>query len=231
MEGAKRVAGEVEELDTRIRHGADRLSGPIRISAPSDTGRAVVSAAVDGFLAQHPAITVELLLSDGYMDIVGQGIDLAVRYGEIIDSTMRVKRLKPTRRVACASPGYVERYGAPKTPADLKGHNCLLMRFGGNLDNAWNLGIGEMKQIVLVKGNRVSNDGALVRQWAIEGHGIALKSELDIGPDLKSGRLIELLADYAPPPGPLQILLPPGRAQPRRVRALADHLAQAIDAA
>ena len=88
-----------------------------------------------------------------------------------------------------------------------------------------------MKQILTVRGDRVSNDGALVRKWALEGHGIIMKSELDVGPDLKSGRLIELLVDYAAPPSPMQLLFPPGRNQPRRVRALADQLSVRFEAA
>lgn len=99
-------------------------------------------------------------------------------------------------------------------------HNCLLMRFGGNLDHVWHLDSGRSRERVMVSGDRIADDGALVRQWAIDGYGIALKSELDIARDLVCGRLIELLAEYATPPAPIQILFPPGRAQPRRVRAL-----------
>jgi len=231
VKGAKQVLVEVEDLDSRIRFGAKRLSGPVRVSAPSDLGRNLVSDAISKFLAQYPGVSVELLLADGYVDIVGQGIDIAIRFGEITDSTLRLRRLPATRRVVCAAPGYVEAHGAPKTPVDLKAHNCLLMRFGGNLDNVWRLGIGEMKQILTVRGDRVSNDGALVRKWALEGHGIIMKSELDVGPDLKAGRLIELLAAYAAPPSPMQLLFPPGRNQPRRVRALADELSVRFEAA
>ncbi len=229
VEGAKRVVGEVEDLEARIRLGADNLSGPLRISAPSDIGRNIVSRAVSDFLHRHPAITIEMHLSDGYVDIVGQGFDLAVRFGEITDSSLRVRRLKAKRRIICAAPRYIEAHGAPKRPADLQAHNCVLMRFGSNLDNVWHLGSGPTRQIVTVRGDRVSNDGALVKEWAIEGHGIAFKSELDVASEIAAGRLVELLPDHAPPPSPLQILFPPGRAQPRRVRALADHLAATFD--
>jgi DNA-binding transcriptional LysR family regulator len=225
VEGAKQVLGEIEELETRIRFGAQTLSGPIRISAPSDIGRSVVSAEIGRFLSQHPAISVELLLSDGYVDIVGQGFDLALRFGPATDSSLRVRSLGRKRRLVCAAPGYLARHGTPKKPVDLKSHNCLVMRFGTNLDNVWRFGPGTMQQIVTVRGDRVANDGALVRQWCLAGHGIMLKSELDVGPDIRAGNLLELLADYAPPPTPLQMLFPPSRAQPRRVRALADQLA------
>ena len=225
VEGAKRVLGEVEDLETRIRLGAETLSGLIRISAPSDIGRTVVSAEINRFLANHPSITVELLLSDGYVDIVGEGFDIALRFGQITDSSLRVRNLGRPRRLVCAAPVYLEKHGIPKKPVDLKQHNCLVMRFGGNLDNVWRFGPDALQQIITVRGDRVANDGALVRQWCLAGYGIILKSELDVGPDIRAGRLVELLADFAPPPKPLQMLFPPSRAQPRRVGALADQLA------
>ena len=225
FDGAKLVLSEVEELETRIRLGAQTLSGPIRVSAPVDLGRTVVSAEIDRFLLDHPAISVELLLSDGFVDIVGQGVDIAVRFGVITDSSLRVRSLGQKRRVVCAAPAYLEAYGVPQTPEDLKNHNCLLMRFGQNLDNLWRFAKDGAQQTVTVRGNRVANDGALVRQWCLAGYGIMLKSELDVGADIRAGNLVELLAAYAPPPTPLQMLFPPSRSPPRRVQALAEQLA------
>ena len=117
VEGAKRVLGEVEDLETRIRLGAQTLSGPIRISVPSDIGRTVVSAEINRFLSEHPAISVELLLSDGYVDIVGQGFDIALRFGPVTDSSLRVRSLGRKRRVVCAAPTYLENHGTPKKPS------------------------------------------------------------------------------------------------------------------
>lgn len=226
LDGARVVLSEVEDLETRIRLGASTLAGPIRISAPSDLGRNVVAAAIDSFLAEHPASSVELLLSDGYVDIVGAGIDIALRFGQITDSSLRARSLGLVRRLVCAAPAYLAQYTPPNEPADLKNHNCLLMRFGVNLDNVWRFGTDpQQPQLITVRGNRVANDGALVRQWCLAGHGIALKSETDVGPDIRAGKLVELLAEHAAPASPLQMLFPPSRAQPRRVRALADRLA------
>jgi len=95
----------------------------------------------------------------------------------------------------------------------------------------WRFGPDTKPQFVTVRGDRVANDGALVRQWCLAGHGIMLKSELDVVPDIRAGRLLELLADHAQPASPLQMLFPPSRAQPRRVRALADRLALRLQGA
>lgn len=226
LEGAKEVLAEVEDLEARIRLGAQTLSGPIRISAPSDIGRTLVSAEINRFLAQHPAITVELLLSDGYVDVVGQGFDIALRFGAVTDSSLRVRGLGPRRRVLCAAPAYLDQHGTPTLPADLKDHNCLVMRFGAHMDNVWRFGPDTLPQLVTVRGDRIANDGALVRQWCLAGYGVMLKSELDVGPDIRAGKLIEVLGEHAQPASPLQMLFPPSRAQPRRVLALAEQLAQ-----
>jgi len=231
VEGARQVLDEMEDLETRIRHGAQTLSGLIRVSAPSDLGRTIVAGEINRFLALHPSISVEMLLSDGYIDIVGQGFDIAVRFGAVTDSSLRVRSMGQWRRLVCAAPSYLEKHPAPRTPADLKDHNCLVMRFGVNLDNVWRLGPNALQQIVTVRGDRVANDSALVRQWALAGHGVMFRSELDVGPDIKAGRLVELLPEFAPPPTPIQMLFPPSRAQPRRVRALADQLAAAFQSA
>jgi len=228
VDGAKLILDEVEDLENRIRVGAQTLSGPIRISAPSDVGQTVVSDEINRFLSKHPAIYFELQLSDGYVDIVGEGFDIALRFGPINDSSLRVRGLGQKRRVVCAAPSYVKKNGTPKIPVDLKDHNCLVMRFGAHLDNVWRFGPQSMQQIVTVRGDRIANDGALVRQWCLAGHGIVLKSELDVGQDLRAGNLVELLADHAQPPTPLQMLFPPGRAQPRRVSAFADQLVSTI---
>lgn len=224
LDGAKTVLAEIDDLDTRIRHGADTLTGPIRLSAPVDLGRSIVSDVVARFTRDHPAISVEMSLSDGYTDIVGQGFDLALRFGTITDSTLRTRHIGGYRRIVCAAPSYLAAQGTPQTPQDLAHHNCLLMRFGHSLDNLWRFGSGASAQEVTVRGDKVVNDGYLVRRWALAGLGIILKSELDVGRDLAAGRLVALLEDYAAPPNPLQIMFPPGRTRPRRIGALADAL-------
>ena len=224
VDGAKSVLGEVSDLDARIRHGAETLSGPIRISAPIDLGRSIVSDVVAEFTKDNPAISVELSLSDGYVDLVGQGFDLAIRFGNIMDSSLRLRNLGSFRRLVCAAPGYLAGREAPTRPEHLTSHNCLVMRFGSTLDNVWAFQAEGQPIEVPVRGNRVVNDGSLIRSWALAGHGVVLKSELDVGLDVASGRLTSVLEDFLPPPVPLQMMFPPGRAQPRRVRALADSM-------
>lgn len=163
--GARRLLAEADELESRVRLGAQTLSGPVRLSAPSDLGQARVVPVVDAFLAEHPGVTVDLHLGDGYVDLVGQGLDFAIRRGTLADSTLRSRSLGRSRRVVCASPAYLAAHGAPQHPDELAAHDCIVMRFGPERYAEWPFRIDGALTRVAVRGRRVANDGALVRAW------------------------------------------------------------------
>src|ERR1700730_9680107 len=155
VHGARRLLAEADELEALIRLGVNKISGPIRLSAPIDLGRTYIVPILDAFLAEHPEVTIDLNLTDGYVDLVGQGQDLAVRYGELADSTLRVKRLANNRRALCASPEYVKYKGLPQHPDDLAHHECILMRFGQTIDREWPFQIDGETRRVVVRGQRI----------------------------------------------------------------------------
>ncbi|MCK7613044.1 LysR family transcriptional regulator [Roseibium sediminicola] len=224
LDGARRLVADSQVLEDRLKRGVDSIAGPIRLSAPLDLGRARLRAALDTFLDDHPDVTVDLHLSDGYADIAAAGFDLAIRYGDLKDSSLIVRKLADNARILCASPGYLDRYGAPEHPDDLAAHDCLLMRFGEDTDRFWPFRVDGTVRRYAVTGRRTANDGGLVRTWCLEGRGIARKSEWDIVGDLASGRLIPLLRDFEPPAVGLQVVFPKGRSHVRRVRALLEAL-------
>jgi DNA-binding transcriptional LysR family regulator len=228
VEGARRLLAEADELEALIRFGVDRISGPIRISAPIDLGRSAVVPILDAFLAEHPEVTIDLNLTDGFVDLVGQGQDLAVRYGELADSTLRVRRLGKNRRVICASPAYLRSRGSPQHPDDLTQHECILMRFGPTIDREWPFLIDGEERRIAVAGHRLANDGGLVRDWCRNGYGLARKSLWDVAADLKAGNLVELLGSFSPGGTGLQIVYPATQDQPKRVRLLIDRIAKAF---
>lgn len=228
VDGARRLLAEAEELESRIRMGSDVISGPIRFSAPEDLGRRRIMPIVDAFLAEHKAITIDLNLTDGYVDLVGQGLDFAVRLGALADSTLRSKLIGENRRIVCAAPAYLDANGTPEHPDDLARHECIIMRFGQNIDRDWHFLVGGRSRTVTVHGRRIVNDGGLVRQWCKQGHGIALKSIRDIEDDLASGALVEILKDYSAGSTSLQIVFPQSAVQPRRVRILIERIAAAF---
>lgn len=230
VEGARRLLAEAEELQSRIQLGSERISGPIKFSAPKDLGRYHILPIVDAFLTEHPQVMVDLNLTDGYVDLIGQGVDFAIRQGILADSTLRSKLVSENRRVVCAAPAYLEKYGTPQHPDDLANHECIIMRFGQNIDREWSFLVKRQALKVTVHGRRIINDGGLVRQWCKEGYGIALKSSRDVEDDLKTGALVEVLKEYSAGHTALQIVYPKSAVQPRRVRMLIERIAGAFTA-
>lgn len=228
VDGARRLLADAEELRGGIRLGTQRLFGPIRISVPEDLGRSRIVPIIDRFLVDHPEVTIDLNLSDGFVDLVSQNIDFAIRYGALADSSLKTRPLASNRRVICASPTYIERHGIPQQPDDLMQHDCIVMRFGINIDREWLFQIDGRTHRVLVQGRRIANDGGVVRSWCLDGQGICSKSYWDVCEDLKAGRLVEVLAKFSAPRTSVQFVYPPTRAQPRRVRMLMDNIASSL---
>lgn len=225
VDGARRLLAEADEIRSGIRLGTQIISGPIRLSAPEDLGRTRIVPILDRFLEDHPEVTIDLNLSDGFVDLVSQGIDFAIRYGALEDSSLRSKPLAENRRVICASPLYLERHGAPQHPDELMHHDCIVMRFGGNADREWLFQVEGRPHRVVVRGRRIANDGGLVRQWCRDGHGICAKSFWDVCEDLEAGRLVEVLAGFSAGRTAVQFVYSPVRVQPRRVRLLMETIA------
>lgn len=229
-DGARRLLADAEELRGGIRLGTQQLAGPIRLSAPEDLGRSRIVSVIDTFLEMHPEVTIDLHLGDGLVDLVNQGLDFAIRYGVLADSSLRARPIAENRRVVCASPAYLEQRGIPAHPDELEKHDCIVMRFGIHADREWLFQIDGRVHKVLVQGRRVANDGGLVRKWACDGLGVCSKSYWDVRDDLNAGRLVEILSDFSAGKTALQFVYPPTRAQPRRVRALMDEIAGQLKA-
>ncbi len=228
LEVARRLVADMDELKHRIQSGVEELAGQIRLTTPFDIGWQRVVPLLDEFQALHPRVEIDLRMTDGYVELAGSGIDFALRYGNLKDSALRLRRVGANHRLPCASPAYLDRHGAPVHPEDLTRHNCIVMRFGENVDHEWSFRIGGRDAVVMVKGNRIANNGALVRDWVVAGHGIALKSVWDISRDLKTGRLVALLTEFLPPPSALQIVHLANRTMPRRTSALIEFLLEGL---
>ncbi len=222
---ARRVLGEVDDLHQALGGEDGALKGAIRVTAPWDIGRNHVRPALDGFLAEHPSVSVSLMLSDTTLDLDDVGVDIAIRYGRLPDSRLQLRRISTNRRLPVASPAYLARAGRPSKPTDLLAHNCIALLRGAGRFDLWPFVVDGAPSPLKVSGDRDANDGDLLRQWAVEGKGIVLKSAWDVALDVEEGRLVALLVDYCPADVDLQIVLPPARQRSKRVKALADHLA------
>lgn len=221
---AKRVIAEIEGLQETFQGERGALAGSVRVSAPLDLGRNYVAPAIDQFIKANPEISVSLVLSDTTLDLAEQGIDLAIRYGRLPDSSLILRRISSNRRVPVAAPAYLDRMGRPQRPGDLLNLNCMVLLRGTSRFDLWPFIVDGVATSIRVTGDRDANDGDLLRRWAIEGAGIVLKSAWDIADDLKTKRLEPLLVGFCPVDVDLQIVMPPGRQRPRRVVMLADYL-------
>jgi DNA-binding transcriptional LysR family regulator len=223
LERCRRILAEVDEASASVSDLGRALAGPITVTAPVLFGQLHIAPAVTEFLAAHPGVTVSLLLSDALSNIVEEGIDLAVRIGRLHDSGLVARKLGEVRRLACASPAYLRRCGTPKTPKDLTNHNCL--QFGALSPTPyWEFHEGGKPRQVRVQGNFSSNQGAPVIEAARGGLGIIFVLSYQVQELIANGGLRVLLQQYQAPPIPVSVILPSGRLQPARVKALADFL-------
>jgi DNA-binding transcriptional LysR family regulator len=218
----------IEDLDALtggLQKSAGEIAGTLRVSLPASFGRQYISPLVPQFLAQHPQLKVHLDLSDQIRDLASEGFDLAIRIGELRDSSLVARRLAPNRRVLCASPAYLRKRGMPTKPDQLSEHDCLLIVSGRAAQNVWHLRKGGKDVAVRVRGRLESNLGEAIRDAAIAGLGIALHSTWHVCEDLRAGRLELVLHDYSLPESGIYAVMPQRRLVPARARAFADFLA------
>jgi DNA-binding transcriptional LysR family regulator len=204
---ARAMIGALEQGEQALASGRGALSGPLRLSAPSDFGRNLLLPWLDEFQHLHPGLSLHVKMSDRAADLIRQPLDAVVRYGALPDSSLlAMKLVENNRRALCAAPSYLERYGAPTKVDDLRRHNCLRYVWSEQIHERWRFTPPGGERTVAVTGNRISDDADAVRRWAIAGEGIVYKSRLDLIDDLKTGRLVELFPPEHCEPAPLHLI-------------------------
>ena len=221
----------LEEGVAALKQGREGLSGDIHVGAPSDLGRDRLDQLLEPFRQRHPHIRLIMHLSDGIHDLYRNPIDLVLRYGLLRDSNLIAKKLCDNERVICASPAYLARIKPPDNVEDLASHNCICYYRNGEVFSHWRLFYRGQSREVQVSGDRAADDGALVRQWALQGHGVAYKSRLDVQSDLTSGQLIDLFPEAQCEQVPLYAVYPSRQYQPTRLKALLQFLQETFQAA
>lgn len=216
----------LEEGLSALRQGREQLSGDIHLGAPSDLGRDRLDTLLEPFRQRHPQVRLVMHLSDGLIDLYRNPIDLVLRYGLSEDSGLVGRKLCDNGRVLVASPDYLARHGHPESFEALARRNCICFYRNGELFNRWRLFHQGQHREIVVTGDRAADDGALVRKWAADGHGIAYKSRIDVQADLDAGRLIDLFPDALYDRTPLYVAYPSRRYQPARIKALLEWLGE-----
>lgn len=225
FEAAQKILEDVESLDSAIRCGNSQLRGSIGVTCPTDLGRQCVSKLVDAFVEENPNVTVRLFFTDRLLDFVESGSDIAIRYGNLPDSSLVARSLGGDRCIVCCSPAYLKRHGAPQCPEDLLEHNCLIHLRADFPQDKWRFTRDGTTFSVQVRGNRMVNDGFTLRQWALQGLGIAWKSVWEVAEDIQEQRLVPLLEDFKCPATGFHLLTEGGKKLPQRVKAFVDYAA------
>jgi DNA-binding transcriptional LysR family regulator len=223
-ERARRVLQDADEAEACAQEASADLRGRLRIAAPVSFGHLHLAEAVARFLARHPRVELDLDLNDRFVDLVGEGYDLAIRAGRLEDSSLIVRPIAMARMVLCASADYVARRGWPASPADLAGHACLV--YGNQPVSAtWRFPADGGWTVPAVRPQLVSNNGDVLARAAVEGLGIVLLPSFIVGPDLARGALLPLLPELRLAEQPVQAIYPGGRPVPQRLRRFVDFMA------
>jgi len=209
-ERCRQILADIRAAESSVEILRAEPRGQLKISAPATLGTQALTPLIADYLMRYPQVSIELLLDDRVVDLVGEGIDAAIRIGQLQDSTLVSRPLAPYRMVIAAAPDYLARAGTPGHPDELAQHHCLGFTHWGRYWS-WPPG-GEADGIEAASPNRFrANNGQALRMAALSGLGIILQPQLLLAEDLAAGRLVSLLADYIPTARPVQIIYPQDR--------------------
>lgn len=223
LEDCQRVLADLANAEAAVSQGSQRVGGHLKVTAPAGFGRKHVAPLLMEFLRQWPQVTANIDLSDRTVDLVNEGFDCAVRLGDLVDSSLVAVRLGEMRRRVVASQAYLQRHGVPRSLDELAQHRCLVLP---NQDG-WSFADPQRPGQTLmlkVSGPLECNDGAVLHEWALAGMGLAWRSMWEVGDDLRWGRLVPVLDEFATPPVGIYAVFPQRKHLPPRVRLFVDLL-------
>ncbi len=227
LEDAQRLLADLANAEASVSAGSLQASGHLRITAPAGFGRKHVAPLVPQFVAQHPEVSLSLNLSDRMVDLVNEGIDCAVRVGDLPDSSLISVRLADNRRLCVASPAYLAAHGVPAHPSDIARHACLgLSSEAGQSGQSrgWAFTIdGQVAHIRPVPRLDCS-DGQVLHAWCLEGLGLAWRSWWEVAADVRAGRLVSVLDDFVAPPNGIYAVFPQRKHLPLRLSLWIDFI-------
>ncbi len=221
---ATRILADVREMEEVVSSSGSVPKGLLRINATLGFGRTAIAPIVSEFAAQHPQVEAQLDVTDRPIDLVESGVDLGIRFGALPDQRLVARRVLSNRRFLCAAPRYLARHGTPASLRDLASHQCIIHRQNEDAYGVWRFTRDGRAETVKVHGALSSNDGDIVLNWALDGHGILVRSEWDLAKYLESGRLRVVLPEFILPSADLFVYYPSKRDLSARTRAFIDFL-------
>ncbi|HEC14673.1 MAG TPA: LysR family transcriptional regulator, partial [Rhodospirillales bacterium] len=222
-ERSLRILAEIEDAELAVGRLHSQPRGTLRINAPMSFGILHVTPALPDFMARYPDLEIDFILNDRQVDLIDEGFDVAVRIARLTDSTLIAKRLASFRQVVCAAPGYWRAHGKPDRPEDMRGHNCLIYTYRQN-QNEWPFQTPDGPVSIPIEGSLHANNGDVMRLTALAGSGVYLGPTFIVGDDLRKGRLISVLDDYAETDRAIYAVYPQNRHLSAKVRVFIDFL-------
>jgi DNA-binding transcriptional LysR family regulator len=226
LENCQRILADLDNAESSVSERSAKASGHLTISAPAGFGRQHVAPLMPSFLSEHRDVTLTLNLNDRIVDLIGEGIDVAIRIADLTDSNLIGVKLADNKRVVVAAPSYLKRHGRPTSLDDLGRHNCLAMSSEGS-QRGWTFRQNGKNVTLKVAGNMVCNDGAVLHDWALSGKGLAWRSMWEVGNELESGKLVAVLEEFATSGNDIYAVFAQRQHLPLRIRAFVDFLRRA----
>jgi DNA-binding transcriptional LysR family regulator len=220
FDSSKRILDIVNDAEANLGVLQTQLTGVLRINSSIGLGQMYLGPLVLKFQKAHPGLMMDLTYADRFVDLVEEGVDVAIRIGKLVDSGLAARRIGTSERCLIATPTYLKKNGTPKTPQDLVNHNCILYAYLST-GSEWLFG-NDSEIRVKVSGTLRANNGEAIRQAVMADIGIAASPAWLIQDDLKSGKVIEILRDFTPPPGEINAVYPSGRHVSAKVRAFTE---------
>ena len=221
---ALRALEALGEAENAVGRRRSKPSGVLRLATPVVFGRLHIAPRLPAFLARYPDVSIDLTMSDTFTDLTEQGIDLAIRVGEITDPGLIAKRIGIVRRITVASPAYLKKHGTPRTPADLSNHSCIVYTRLAT-GHRWVFESTDGPLTVEVKGRYRADNSEAIREGVLAGLGVAVIPEFAFNSEIESGKVTVLLKQNEPRQLPMNAVYPSRRFVPLKVRAMIEYLA------
>ncbi|MGI9025404.1 MAG: LysR substrate-binding domain-containing protein [Burkholderiaceae bacterium] len=224
LANARRILADIEEMERVVASNRAVPKGSLRVNAPLGFGRTYIAPLISTFAKRYPEVDVQLQLTDHPLNLGEEAFDIGIRFGDLSDTRMIVRKIANNRRLLCAAPAYLKKFGRPHAPAELARHQCIVLRQNDAAYGVWRLSRGQRSEAVKVRGRLSTNDGEVALNWALNGHGILMRAEWDLAKYLRSGRLELVLADYATPAADIHAVYPERHHLSAKVRAFTEFL-------
>jgi len=219
-----RVLEDLRSAEDSLTLGAKSASGRLIVTAPTAFGRKHIATHLPAFLAEHPNLAITLHLSERLVDLKNERFDLAIRIADMKSADLIAAKLARNHRVVCGAPAYFKRAGKPKTLGELSRHNCMVTSTEDGVADSWSFQDKGRQVAVKVGGNLQCNDGEVLTRWAISGEGLAWRSAWEVSEEVKRGRLLTVLDEYAFPGNNIYAVYPERRLLPAKVKFFIEFL-------